>query len=95
MMYRILILLIMAAFPRLSAAESSTTAKGLHTANRMLLPADNSQSVNFLLHRNQPKKATIDAPLVTIEQVAVPDKKYKINKLRIQTNLASPGLDLE
>ena len=68
------------------AAPAKSTFKGLHTGDRIFLPLDSSQDANFLLQKSV-KKQAIDAPLVTIEQVADADKKERKIKIKSQLDV--------
>jgi len=62
---------------------------GLHSFNRVFVPSDSDQKVNYLLPSKTIKKAKINAPLVTTEMFYDPDRKFKYLKLNEQAILSN------
>lgn len=87
MRFFILIVALVGLAPLSLAAPAKSVFKGLHTGDRILLPLDSSQDANYLLQKSV-KPQTIDAPLVSIEQVANTDKKER--KIKSLLEIASP-----
>jgi hypothetical protein len=74
-----------------SASFAKTEAgswQGLHTFNRVLVPGDSDQKANYFLPIKNSKKIKINAPLVTTEPYADPERKFKYLKLYEQKNLS-------
>lgn len=71
------------------AAPKKSGFKGLHTADRILLPLDSTQDANYL-HQKSAKLQTIDAPLVSIEHAVDSDKKERPLKIKSLLEIAYP-----
>ena len=65
--------------------------RGPHTSNRVLVPSDSDQTVNYLLPIKNSKKPKITAPLVTTEMIIDPERKFKHLKIIEQTILSEPA----
>ena len=78
-----LLILILSGLSSHAFGKSAPKNSSLHTNSRILLPADSNQTLNYLFHSNPLKLTPITAPLLSIEQIAVPDKKYKVLQLKV------------
>ena len=69
----------------------ATPGHGIHTGNRILIPSDDTQTHNFVVHRNIRNKGQVKAPLLWIEYVADENGKSRTMRLKSQNNLSNGG----
>lgn len=70
------------------AKTQETKTQGLHTRHRILIPADDSQERNFVVHKNI-KKGKVTAPLLWIDYVPDATGKSRTMRLQSQNNLST------
>jgi hypothetical protein len=74
-----------------TAKTPAKPGQGLHTGNRILIPTDDTQSRNFVIHRNLRNKGSVKAPLLWIDYVADESGKSRVMRLKTQNNLSNAG----
>lgn len=86
-----LFLMIATGLATSAAAKSADQNPLLHAGNRIYLPADDSQEVNYVVHRGQKEGPKFNAPLLWIEYLSEPGVKAKKLRIKSQANLAVPA----